>query len=80
LTGGSGSDRFLLNLDTGSDTVLDFEVGIDKFALNNGLTFQQLDISQTATGTLLKVASTGQVLATVTGLNSSITASDFVLL
>jgi FG-GAP-like repeat/RTX calcium-binding nonapeptide repeat (4 copies) len=79
LTGGSGNDRFLLNPDSGSDTILDFEVGIDKFALGNGLTFQQLEISQTATGTLLKVASTGQLLATVTGLNSSINASDFGL-
>jgi Ca2+-binding RTX toxin-like protein len=80
LTGGSGNDRFLLNPDSGSDTILDFEVGIDKFALGNGLTFQQLEISQTAIGTLLKVASTNQVLATVTGLNSSITPSNFVLL
>ena len=80
LTGGAGSDRFLLNLGSGSDTILDFEVGIDKFALGNGLTFQQLEISQTVAGTLLKVTSTGQLLATVTGLNSSITASDFVLL
>nr|WP_304941041.1 putative Ig domain-containing protein [Tychonema sp. LEGE 07203] len=80
LIGGSGSDRFLLTLGTGSNTVVDFEVGIDKFAIDNGLTFQQLEISQTAGGTVLKVISTGQVLATVTGLNSSITASDFVLL
>jgi Ca2+-binding RTX toxin-like protein len=79
LTGGSGNDRFLLNSGSGSDTILDFEVGIDKFALGNGLSFQQLEISQTAGGTLLKVASTGQLLATVTGLNSSIAASDFVL-
>ena len=79
LTGGAGSDRFLLNSGSGSDTILDFEVGIDKFALGNGLTFQQLEISQTVAGTLLKVTSTGQLLATVTGLNSSITASDFVL-
>ncbi len=80
LIGGGGSDRFLLNSGSGSDTVLDFEVGIDKFVLNNGLTFQQLQISQTATGTLLKVGSTGQLLATVTGLSSSLSASDFVLL
>jgi Ca2+-binding RTX toxin-like protein len=80
LIGGSGSDRFLLTPSIGSDTVVDFEVGIDKFALDNSLTFQQLEISQTAGGTVLKVISTDQVLATVTGLNSSITASDFVLL
>ncbi len=80
LTGGAGSDRFLLNLGGGSDTILDFAVGTDKFALGNGLSFQQLEISQTAAGTLLKVTSTNQLLATVTGLGSSITASDFVLL
>ncbi|MGL5060072.1 MAG: calcium-binding protein, partial [Microcoleus sp.] len=80
LTGGSGSDRFLLNSDSGSDTIVDFELGIDKFALDNGLTFQDLAIDRTATETLLKLASTDRVLATVTGLNSSITSSDFVLL
>jgi hypothetical protein len=80
LTGGAGGDRFLLNSGGGSDTILDFEVGIDKFALGNGLSFQQLEISQTVAGTLLKVGSNGQVLATVTGLGSSINASDFVLL
>ena len=80
LTGGAGSDRFLLSQGSGSDTILDFELGIDKFALGNGLSFQQLEISQTVAGTLLKVTSTGQLLATVTGLGSSITASDFVLL
>jgi FG-GAP-like repeat/RTX calcium-binding nonapeptide repeat (4 copies)/Calx-beta domain/FG-GAP repeat len=80
LTGGAGGDRFLLNSGSGSDTILDFEAGIDKFALGNGLTFQQLEISSTGGGTLLKVISTNQVLATVTGLSSSITASDFVLL
>ena len=80
MIGGSGIDRFLLTPGGGSDTVLDFEVGIDKFAIDNGLTFQQLEISQTAGGTLLKVASTNQVLATVTGLKSSITESDFMLI
>jgi hypothetical protein len=80
LTGDGGSDRFVLNSGSGSDTILDFTAGTDKFALGNGLSFQQLEISQTVGGTLLKVTSTGQVLATVTGLGSSITASDFVLL
>jgi subtilisin family serine protease len=78
LTGGSGSDRFLLSLGSGSDTIVDFELGIDKFALDNGLTFQDLAIDRTATGTLLKVASTDRVLATVAGLNGTITAADFV--
>mgnify|MGYP000747420113 CR=1 FL=1 len=71
---------FAIRLGSGSNTILDFEAGSDKFAIGNGLTFQQLEISQTAGGTVLKVISTDQVLATVTGLNSSITASNFVLL
>lgn len=79
LTGGSGIDGFLLTPDSGSDTVVDFEVGIDKFVLSNGLSFQQLEISQTAIGTLLKLTSNGQTLATLSGVNSSIAASDFVL-
>ncbi|NJM62485.1 MAG: hypothetical protein HC849_23470, partial [Oscillatoriales cyanobacterium RU_3_3] len=60
------------------DTVSDFEIGIDKFALDNGLTFQDLAFDRTATGTLLKLASTDRVLATVVGLNGTITAADFV--
>ncbi|NJK75433.1 MAG: hypothetical protein HC942_17125, partial [Microcoleus sp. SU_5_6] len=78
LTGGGGNDRFLLNSGNGSDTIDDFELGIDKFVLDNGLTFQDLAIDRTATGTLLKLASTDRVLATVAGLNGTITAADFV--
>jgi Ca2+-binding RTX toxin-like protein len=78
LTGGAGNDRFLLSLGSGSDTIVDFELGIDKFALDNGLTFQDLALDRTATGTLLKVASTDRILATVTGLNGTITAADFI--
>ncbi|MCU0544335.1 MAG: S8 family serine peptidase [Oscillatoriaceae cyanobacterium Prado104] len=78
--GGSGSDRFLLTPDSGADTVVDFEVGIDKFAIANGLSFQQLEISQNAGVTLLKLASNGQLLATaIAAANSSITAADFLL-
>jgi hypothetical protein len=58
---------------------VDFELGIDKFVLDNSLTFQQLEISQTAAGTLLKISSTDRVLVTVAGLNGAIAASDFVL-
>ncbi|NJM61157.1 MAG: S8 family serine peptidase [Oscillatoriales cyanobacterium RU_3_3] len=78
LTGGSGSDRFVLNLDSGSDTIVDFELGIDKFVLDNGLTFQQLEISQTAAGTLLKLGSSDRILATVVGLKGAIGAADFI--
>ena len=79
LMGGPGSDRFVLASNIGIDSVLDFEVGIDKFALAGGLSFQQLQISPTANGILLQVAGTNQVLARVFGANNLITASDFLL-
>ncbi|MEG4323618.1 MULTISPECIES: calcium-binding protein, partial [unclassified Microcoleus] len=78
LIGGTGSDRFVLNSNTGIDTILNFEVGIDKFALAGGLTFDQLQIHSTANGTVLQFASTGQVLANVLGANNAITAQNFV--
>ena len=78
LIGGPGSDRFVLTNHSGIDTVLDFEVGIDKFVLAGGLSFQQLQISPTLNGTLLEVAGNNQVLARVFGANNLITASDFL--
>ena len=78
LIGGIGSDRFVLSANSGIDTVLNFEVGIDKFALAGGLSFQQLQITQIANGISLQVAGTNQVLATVLGANNQITASDFL--
>ncbi len=78
LIGGPGSDRFVLTNHSGIDTVLDFEVGIDKFSVAGGLSFQQLQISPTANGTLLQVGGSNQVLARVFGANNLITASDFL--
>jgi len=56
LIGGAGSDRFVLNSNNGVDTVLNFEVGIDKFVLAGGLTFDSLKINSTANGYVLQVA------------------------
>ena len=80
LIGGIGSDRFVLNSNSGVDTILNFEVGIDKFAIAGGLTFDSLRINSNANGYVLQVATTGQVLANVFGANNAITALDFVTL
>ncbi|NJL67072.1 MAG: hypothetical protein HC894_10340 [Microcoleus sp. SM1_3_4] len=77
LFGGIGSDRFVLGAGGGTDTVINFEVGQDKFVLTGGLNFQQLLLSQTAGGTLLQVAATGEVLAKVVGVNGAIGVGDF---
>jgi Ca2+-binding RTX toxin-like protein len=78
LIGGVGGDRFVLSANSGIDTVLNFEVGVDKFALAGGLSFPQLQINQTGNEFLLQLAGTNQVLARVMGANNQITASDFL--
>ncbi|MEO9126063.1 MAG: calcium-binding protein, partial [Microcoleus sp.] len=80
LIGGAGSDRFVLGSHGGIDTVMDFEVGLDKFVLTGGLSFDSLQINSTANGYILQVAATGEVLANVFGANNAITGLDFVTL
>jgi uncharacterized repeat protein (TIGR01451 family) len=67
LSGGAGSDQFILGALQGSNTILNFEAGIDKLVLTGGLTFQQLVFTPTQNGTLLQVAGTTQVLANLVG-------------
>jgi len=78
LIGGIGSDRFVLNGEGGTDTVINFEVGVDKFVLTGGVSFQQLQFSATPNGTLLQVAGTDRVLANLVGINGAIGSSDFL--
>ena len=78
LIGGLGSDQFVLSADGGTDTVINFEVGVDKFVLTGGLSFQQLQFSATPNGTLLQVTGTNRVLANLLGANGAIASSDFL--
>ena len=80
LIGGIGNDRFVLNSNSGIDTILNFEVGTDKFVLAGGLSFDALQINSTTNGYVLQVATTGEVLANIFGVNNPITALDFVTL
>lgn len=79
LVGGSGSDVFVLATG-GTDTILDFEDGVDRLSLSSTLTFEQLTIAQgAANSTLISVGT--QALATLNGvLASQITSADFVTL
>ena len=70
LTGGEGSDTFVLAAGEGTDTILDFEFGIDFIGLSGGLSFGQLEIIQAGKDTAIKLAH--QTLAQL----SDITASD----
>jgi hypothetical protein len=83
LLGGRGSDRFVLGTSAGTDTISDFKDGDDRLQLSNNLTFEQLNIAQgtgaNSSNTLISLTSNNELLATLTGVQSSnITSADFV--
>ena len=67
LVGGAGNDVFVLGAGLGLDAIYDFANGQDSFQLINGLTFGQLLISGGTSGTLIRVASSNELLAVLPG-------------
>ncbi|MEG4630803.1 SdrD B-like domain-containing protein [Microcoleus sp. AR_TQ3_B6] len=81
LIGGTGNDRFMLGIDLGSETILDFQDGLDSIGLMGGLNFSQLSIVAENNSTLIRVTGSGQLLATLSNVPASvIAATDFALL
>jgi Ca2+-binding RTX toxin-like protein len=79
LVGGAGNDVFVLGAGLGVDTVSDFGNGQDTIQLINGLTFGQLSISSGTNGTLITLAGSGEVLASLTGVDPNLIGSeDFI--
>ena len=79
LVGGVGNDVFVLGAGLGVDTISDFGNSQDTMQLINGLTFGQLSISPGTNSTLIRVASSGEVLAALTGVAPNfIGPEDFV--
>jgi Ca2+-binding RTX toxin-like protein len=83
LTGCQGSDRFVLAVGTGVDTITDFKDGEDLLALSDTLSFGQLTIAQgtdaNAANTLISLTSSNELLAILNGVNAlNITTTDFV--
>ncbi|MEM6452133.1 MAG: pre-peptidase C-terminal domain-containing protein, partial [Cyanobacteria bacterium P01_D01_bin.105] len=69
---GSGSDLFVFGNGDGTDTILDFEVGIDRIGLVEGeLLFTDLTITQDGNNTLLGVSGTGETLAILNNVQAS---------
>ncbi|NEP61755.1 MAG: TIGR03118 family protein, partial [Symploca sp. SIO2G7] len=67
-----GSDLFVFGNGDGTDTILDFEVGVDRIGLVEGeLVFADLTLTQDGANTLLGVASSGEVLAVLNGVQAS---------
>ena len=78
LSGGSGADRFVVKPSLGYDTILDYEDGIDSLVLAGDLTFEQIEITQSGSDTLLALAGNGDFLAFIEGVSASnIDATDF---
>ncbi|HEY9607166.1 MAG TPA: choice-of-anchor D domain-containing protein [Allocoleopsis sp.] len=79
LTGHAGSDTFVLASGQGQQTIVNFEEGIDRIGLSGGLSFGQLTLTGQGNDTLINVTSTGELLATVSNVNSALlTSTDFV--
>ena len=79
LNGGLGNDLFVLGARLGVDTIADFVQSQDTVQLINGLTFGQLSISPGTDGTLIRVASSGEVLASLIGVAPYLIGSeDFI--
>lgn len=76
LTGGDGNDVFALQAGRGTDTITDFNDGIDLIGLTDGLSFGSLSISQSNGNTL--ISTNGEILAILTGIQvSTISDVDF---
>jgi hypothetical protein len=79
--GGEGADWIVLKEGEGSDTILNFSSGSDRFVLRDGLTFEQLSITEIQQGISISLTESGEQLAILTGnIPESLTSDDFVAL
>jgi Tol biopolymer transport system component len=76
LVGSAGKDVFVLGAGLGVDTISDFTNSQDTIQLINGLTFGQLSISPETNGTLIRLAGSGEVLASLTGVAPNLLGSE----
>ena len=78
VSGGGGRDVFVLGALRSSDVVLDFQDGQDLLGLAGGLTFGQLSVTAGNNGAQIRIASTNELLASLTGVQvGAIASSDF---
>ncbi|MCT7982460.1 DUF4347 domain-containing protein [Laspinema sp. A4] len=79
LIGGGGADIFVFREGDGVNLVVDFEVGIDRIGLAEGLTFEQLSITQGTGVTHITVGS--ELLVSLNNVEASmITPADMVII
>ncbi|MEQ8380785.1 MAG: CAP domain-containing protein [Coleofasciculus sp. A1-SPW-01] len=72
-SGGQGSDTFVLALGEGTDTIIDFHLGEDFLGLANGLTFEELTITQGSGGNKghALISSGDETLARLKGVDAN---------
>jgi|GEM_PF-4758560 len=83
LSGDQGSDHFVLVAGGGNDIIEDFQVGTDMIVLADGLILADIAVMQgggsNASNTLISLTGTGEVLATLIGVQTSTVApSSFI--
>jgi len=82
LTGGDGADTFILSAAEAvsdasvADHITDYTAGTDSLALDGGLEFADLTITDDGTDSTVAVAATGAILAIIEG-DAGLTADDF---
>lgn len=78
-SGGSGRDTFILAAASGTDTITDFEVGIDMIGLEDNLTSDELSIVQVGNNTEMSLGD--ETLAVLHGVNANslIESNPFIL-
>jgi len=75
LFGNAGRDVFMLGQGDGTDQIVDFQKGVDRIALTNGLSFSNLQIVQGASGAEIRL--NNEILAQLNGVAaSSLTSAD----
>jgi hypothetical protein len=68
----------VLRAGDGLDTIFGYQDGMDKFALANGLKFEDLKITQGLGQTVIRINATGESLAALIGVRANIiSAEDF---
>ncbi|ELS04701.1 putative calcium-binding protein,FG-GAP repeat protein [Xenococcus sp. PCC 7305] len=76
--GGQGADFFILRAGAGTDNIVDYRDGIDKFVLADGLTFGQIEIVQNINNTQIQISGSDEVLANLSSVTANVLeSSDF---
>lgn len=76
LFGGAGADQFVLAAGNGRDSIRDFEVGVDSIGLE-GLTLDQLELTEQNNGIRIRLIETDEVLAVVQDVQMGELAGSF---